>query len=104
MAGARRRVRAALARGEPVVAQPSQIVEAEELSTGLLEAATILDARIRERDQALLAERVARSASEKDEARLAVTLRSIGDAVITTDPAGRVTLLNPVAPGAHRLD
>ena len=29
--------------------------------------------------------------------RLAVTLRSIGDAVITTDNGGRVTLLNPVA-------
>jgi PAS domain S-box-containing protein len=96
MSGASASARA-LARGERVIAQPSQIVEAEELSTGLLEAATILDARIRERDQALLSERVARSTSEKDEARLSVTLRSIGDAVITTDPAGHVTLLNPVA-------
>ncbi len=86
-----------LARGEPVLTGPSRIAEADELSTALLEAANILDARIRERDQALLAERVARSASEKDEARLGVTLRSIGDAVITTDPAGRVTMLNPVA-------
>ncbi|MEJ0036392.1 MAG: ATP-binding protein [Gammaproteobacteria bacterium] len=96
MAGASGAARA-LARGERVIAQPSRIVEAERLSTGLLEAATILDARIRERDQALFAERVARSASEKDEVRLSVTLRSIGDAVITTDPAGHVTLLNPVA-------
>ena len=96
MSGASAAARA-LARGERVLALPSRIVEAEELSTGLLEAATILDARIRERDQALLAERVARSTSEKDEARLSVTLRSIGDAVITADPAGHVTLLNPVA-------
>jgi PAS domain S-box-containing protein len=87
----------ALARGEAVVARRSHIAEMDETSTGLLEAASILDARIRERDQALLAERVARSASEKDEARLNVTLRSIGDAVITTDPTGTVTMLNPVA-------
>jgi PAS domain S-box-containing protein len=96
MSGASAAARA-LARGEPVVPLASRIVEAEELATGLLEAGAILDARIRERDQALLAERMARSASEKDEARLSVTLRSIGDAVITTDPSGRVTLLNPVA-------
>ena len=36
-----------------------------------------------------------RLAAERD--RLAVTLRSIGDAVITTDAAGRVTLLNGIA-------
>ncbi|MEP7246364.1 MAG: ATP-binding protein, partial [Gammaproteobacteria bacterium] len=87
----------ALARGEQVVIAPSRIVEAEELANGLHDAAYILDSRIRERDQALYAERIARSASEKDEARLAVTLRSIGDAVITTDPAGHVNMLNPVA-------
>jgi len=32
-----------------------------------------------------------------NEAKLAVTLNSIGDAVITTDASGRVTLLNPLA-------
>ena len=31
------------------------------------------------------------------EQRLAITLRSIGDAVIATDPVGRVVMLNPVA-------
>ena len=31
------------------------------------------------------------------EEKLAVTLNSIGDAVITTDAAGRVTMLNPLA-------
>jgi len=87
----------ALARGQQVVAVPSRVVEADDLSNALLEAASVLDARIRERDQALLAERAARSSSERDEARLAVTLRSIGDAVITTDPTGSVTMLNPVA-------
>jgi len=34
---------------------------------------------------------------ERNEARLFVTLRSIGDAVIATDAEGRVTVLNPVA-------
>jgi PAS domain S-box-containing protein len=40
------------------------------------------------------------SAYESEQAlkeRLAVTLRSIGDAVVATDAAGRVTFLNPVA-------
>jgi PAS domain S-box-containing protein len=36
-------------------------------------------------------------ASQVSEEKLAVTLHSIGDGVIATDAAGRVTLLNPVA-------
>jgi PAS domain S-box-containing protein len=86
-----------LARGEPLALQPSQIVEADELANGLMESASILDERLRERDKALAAERAAHAASEQDQARLAVTLRSIGDGVITTDPAGNVNLVNPVA-------
>jgi PAS domain S-box-containing protein len=87
----------ALARGEPLVLQPSPIVEAEELANNLLESSAILDERLRQRDTALAAERAAHAASEQDQARLTVTLRSIGDGVITTDPAGNVNLINPVA-------
>ena len=36
-------------------------------------------------------------ALESEKERLAVTLRSIGDAVIVTDRSGRVTLMNPIA-------
>ncbi|MBL8798514.1 MAG: PAS domain S-box protein [Planctomycetia bacterium] len=48
-------------------------------------------------------------AIERQREQLRVTLRSIGDGVITTDAAGRVTLLNPVAeslmgrPGAEAV-
>ena len=52
----------------------------------------------------LLQEEAARRAAEqyaqvieRQREQLRVTLTSIGDAVITTDPDGRVTLLNPVA-------
>jgi PAS domain S-box-containing protein len=86
-----------LARGEPLALQPSPIVEAEELANGLMESASILDERLQQRDKALAAERIAHALSEQDQARLAVTLRSIGDGVITTDPAGHVNLINPVA-------
>ncbi len=86
-----------LARGEPLALQPSPIIEAEELSSALVESASILDERLQQRDKALAAERTAHAASEQDQARLTVTLRSIGDGVITTDPAGKVNLINPVA-------
>jgi PAS domain S-box-containing protein len=101
----------ALAQGQPVLAGPSRIVELDGLAAGLHEAGAILDRRLHERDQAerararaaeereqaLLAEQAAQAAREREEARLAVTLRSIGDAVVATDAAGQVTLLNPVA-------
>jgi signal transduction histidine kinase/CheY-like chemotaxis protein len=53
-----------LARGDAVEAHHSHIHEAEELSQGLLEAAAILNVRLRERDQALLAADTARREAE----------------------------------------
>jgi PAS domain S-box-containing protein len=101
----------ALARGEPLPERRSPILEIEELYTGLRDAASILSRRLQERDQAeearsraaaereqaLRAEQIANAAGARDQARLAVTLRSIGDAVIATDTDSIVTLLNPVA-------
>jgi PAS domain S-box-containing protein len=94
----------ALARGDHVQPAASYIREMQDLSSGLLDASAILDQRHAERDRAerdrelaLTAEQAARAASQQHEARLAVTLNSIGDAVITTDPDGLVTMLNPVA-------
>ena len=62
------------------------------LVTALWVAATLN--RRRQLEALVYARTAELSASES---RLAATLRSIGDAVITTDPAGRVTSLNRVA-------
>jgi PAS domain S-box-containing protein len=53
--------------------------------------------RAEETARRLLQEEAARQAAEAQREQLRVTLESIGDAVIATDPAGRVTRLNPVA-------
>ncbi len=59
------------------------IIEIEKLYNSLHEMSSTLE----ERENRLLAERE----------RLSVTLRSIGDAVITTDTTGKITLMNRVA-------
>ena len=108
----------ALARGERIAPTGSAVTEFNDLANGLRDAAAILDQRLRERDaaeaeharaaeslaqtaadleRALIREQAARAAGERNEARLTVTLRSIGDAVIATDAQGRVTMLNTVA-------
>ncbi len=50
-----------------------------------------------EREQALERERAARLEAERSENRWTTTLRSIGDAVISTDTHGRVQFMNPIA-------
>ena len=101
----------ALARGEPIAPWTSRVTEFNDLASGLRDAGAILERRLQERDEAergrvraaddleeaLVREHAARLAGERNEARLLVTMSSIGDAVIATDAEGRVTILNPVA-------
>jgi PAS domain S-box-containing protein len=65
----------------------------EELATQTGDVATLArEIAARSRDL-----RAAEAAAREQREWLRVTLQSIGDAVIVTDPAGRVTFMNPVA-------
>ncbi|MHC4944701.1 MAG: ATP-binding protein [Planctomycetota bacterium] len=65
--------------------------EKEQLLTG---HAGELEEKVREREQEIQERRKAEEALEEEKERLAVTLRSIGDGVITMDIEGRVVLIN----------
>jgi PAS domain S-box-containing protein len=66
----------------------NRIAKLVQLETqGLLEIQEEMNRKLRQANATL----------QVNEEKLAVTLNSIGDAVITTDAAGRVTLLNPLA-------
>jgi hypothetical protein len=108
----------ALARGEPLPERQSAILEIQDLYTGLRDAASILSRRLQERDQAedarsraaaereqaLRAEQIANAARARDQARLAVTLRSIGDAVIATGHERQRDAAQPGGAGPDRLE
>ncbi len=57
----------------------------------------VLNQRIEDLGREIQRRKQAEETARHQEERLRVTLLSIGDAVIVTDPAGRVTAVNPVA-------
>ena len=103
---------AAFASYEPIVRNIANVValriETDRSAEALLDASHALEQRVRERTAQLEdanlrlmgqaeAQEIAAAQLSAEKQRLVVTLRSIGDAVITTDVEGRITLLNAVA-------
>ena len=89
----------ALARGEPAALFSSNIVEAEELATGLRDAATILETRLRERDQAQReadASRTALLEREQSARRAAESLSRAKDEFVATVSHELRTPLNAI--------
>ena len=107
VAGARRWVRAyiypVMDRGKvaEVILKHEDVTAQTRTETALLEAHDQLEQRVIERTAELAREIAERTRAEQllfiEKERLEVSLRSIGDGVITTDPAGSVQSLNPVA-------
>jgi PAS domain S-box-containing protein len=71
-----------------------EIATRQEAERSLQQANAELERRVEERTAELVR---ANAALQKERDRFRITLASIGDAVITTDPSGQVTMLNPVA-------
>lgn len=84
-----------------VVLMHEDITAQRHLETLLLEANELLEWRVQSRTQELTLEVGERKRAEQvlsaEKERMEVTLRSIGDGVITTDAAGAVLSMNPVA-------
>jgi two-component system, sensor histidine kinase and response regulator len=96
--------------GKPVglVGVSRDISERKDMEVALRRSREELEQRVQERTEELqqanielktqVAERITAQSELADEKeRLALTLRSIGDAVITTDRDGRIVLFNPIA-------